>query len=268
MTPRGWRPPGQSGYDKTYEHLGPGASALRAHSSSEGPPVHWPTSAMADLAGPLWPGTHLVVGPHGSGKTQLLLQTAVHNALMGSTTVIEVPDTPPREASLRVAAVLSGIPWADLAQRPPDESAQWLDRLQGAPIRVEALHEQEVAPLPSELIPSTSLWVVDRYSLDQPLSKLRAQALRREVIVLWAGGSRQPDKPPDPADPLGCAKAYGATDAVLRCCDSVWVIVPELMAKDTQSGVNGSFRLVLAKSRRRLGGYVKHQFTGARFEDQ
>lgn len=257
MTPPGWRPPPEVG--AVYRDLADGASSPRTGPASMSEPSPSPrgvplaTPGLTALGGPLWPGVHLVSGPHGSGKTQLGLQTVVQAALLGKRVRAHLPETGREEAALRVAACLSGVPWGVLASTGEQASGH-LDRMVGAPFTLDAL-DRESPALDSVLSPGLELLLVDPAPAAFELRALRRRALLEHVTVL-ATCAPTLTAVSSAASPIEHARAYGATDAAVALADSVWVIVPDPM------------RIGLAKSRRATPGWAEVRFEGARFEDE
>ena len=273
MTPPGWRTPpsARATSDTTYSHLGqhrPAESpasddSIIASRSGEG--LSLPTPKMTAYSGPLWPGLHIVVGAHGSGKTQFLLQMAIQNALLGQVTHVELPEVAPSEASLRIASILSNTPWGKLADKPSDENIRHFDTLEGAPITLQALRNPSEAAL--EIIPpSAKLVIIDPSPSESKLSELRFQAIQNQTVVLVAGRSCQPQTGQTLSSGLEWAKAFGASDATIALSDSLWCLVPEYPS----SAIDGRvpLQVMLAKSRRAQPQSLPVVFNGARFMDE
>lgn len=267
MPPPGWRVPGTTVNVSpdgvpVYSPQRPAAPRLQTNPGTQGDP-RLATPQMNVVGGNLWPGLHLIAGPHGVGKTQLLLQTAVQNALLGIKTQVDLPHTAPREASLRVASTMANIPWSGLAEQHHDEIARWLDRLQGAPLSLNALHRPEAEP--SEILSrGTILYAFDHSRGPDRLDELRHQALQSDAIILWVCASQQPQTPPDIRAPLACARACGVSDELLGLCDSAWVLMP---VRPPTLHTPGEVNVALAKSRCRPSGSLRSTFNGALFED-
>ena len=248
MTPPGWRTPL--------------VDAPRADEPAQGPAevsAPLPTRGLSALTGPLWPGLHLVVGSYGSGRTQFVLQTAIDAALLGIRSRAFLPDLSRREAALRIAAAVSGLPWAELARSPDHEVEAHLDRVGGAPFSVDALSEGSLAA-PAELSSWPSLLVSDARSTGSALVELRQKALLCGAVAVAVGRSghhRPTDSDKTPTQHLA---ALSVAPDDIEASDSVWVLLPSPEQP-------GHLRVGLAKSTRAVPGWASVSFRGARFED-
>lgn len=241
MSRPGWRPPEAQDRASSRPPLG----------------LPLPTANAVSLGGGLWPGLHLLYGAHGSGKTQFIVQTAVHAALQGISARVHLPEVEPKEAALRVAAILTGTPWSALAQDEPDDQDRAFASLEGAPFLLDALGGPETSPL--DLVDEGSrILALDPMPAEPDLKALRKKAVLAGVSVLAAAPSQRADGS-EPAHPIDWAGGFGATDEALRVADSVWVLAPSLEGSGT--------RLGLAKSRRARSGVVHVLFDGAKFVD-
>lgn len=213
-----------------------------------------PTRSLLALGAELAPGLHLVAGDHGSGKTQLLVQTAVEAAASNVSTQLFLPDTAKPEAARRVAAVLSGQPWSALEET---DATEHLDRLSGAPFALEAA-QADLRVDGLELAPG-SLTVLDLFApppIPEVLRRLRHTALETGVVLLASWPSR---RGPSGKGPVAAAISAGLDEAALSIADSVWVIEPGSPPQST---------VVCAKARWGASGKANLQFRGARFEDE
>lgn len=219
-------------------------------------PVPLPTRGLEKLLASVGPGLHLIVGPHGSGKTQLAVQWGVQSALLGVSTRLCFSQTPQVELALRIAAHLSKTPWGELLSRGADEGARHLDRLGSAPLTVDPL---ESDPTPEQALDGANRLVIsDPAPGPETLASLRRQAVLQSTtwVVVCPGAGAEPAPG---ASPLQLARAHGADDATLALADTVWVLAPQPAPKTV---------VHLAKSRGSRPSSAHLSFDGARFEDE
>ena len=74
-------------------------------------PLPWPGLASL-LGGGLWPGSHVLVGAPGSGKSQLAVQVAVTGARAGHAVVYVALELGGHEVAMRAAGEISGGAWS------------------------------------------------------------------------------------------------------------------------------------------------------------
>lgn len=244
MTPPGWRSPAAEP-PLTY------SSSARPPSSSTA--VIAPAVAGARRLCPrLHPGLHLVAGFHGAGKTSFIVQVAVEAALSGASTRLVLPDTPRREAALRVAATLAGQSWTALDAQPPEKAEAALARLEGSRFGMLAFEDLSADSDDSGWgAEPGGLLVLDR-PLAAPEALLRV-ALETNLVVLVGLPSRT--QAPVLPTPLGRAVAAGADDALLARAETAWLLAQRS---------DGALVLELAKHRRGPTGTVAvHHQDGA-----
>jgi len=95
--------------------LGIAARQLIARAEGKEKPVPLPLASMNEaMGGGLWPGTYVLVGNTGSGKTQLAMQAAMHAAREGVPVLYIGLEMNSLMFVSRVIGLLSGTPWSRL----------------------------------------------------------------------------------------------------------------------------------------------------------
>lgn len=154
-------PRGKAREDAAFTAKAPRAAALLRHSlvslearsRQEEKPVPLPWADVAGvLGGGLWSGLYILAGGTGSGKTQWVLQTALHAAQSGHPVLYIGLEMEPVQLGARLLSLASppppnpakgaGLRWSDLwqGQTRPESLAlaqATLPRLEGLPLYVE-----------------------------------------------------------------------------------------------------------------------------------
>lgn len=239
MPPPGWRKPEGADAVSTYGRRDgrPAAETTSDTGPATRRAVPAPVGARS-LVAHLDPGLHVLAGPHGAGKTTFALHAAVEAALLGLRTRVLLPETPRREAALRVAAAMEGRRWPELEAADPSAAESALGRLAGAPLEVSALEDGPSADPWGQGSPE--LVVVDPARALEPLWP---EVHGRHAVVLATlpsvGFGPEPELPPE----------------WVQRADAVWWL--------TSSADGPTLRLL--KNRRGEAGSRRLSFDGGRF---
>lgn len=260
------------------EALERGVELLQRRAAGREPPVPvpWPTLG-ALLRGGLWPGLHLLTGPAGSGKTQLLLQLGLVCAELVPTLVVSAR-LGEAEATARLAGLLSGRPWGEIAagRTPVDEA---LLRASRCPRFVRADLARALETPAGDDPPAVILFE----AADASPSELQAalQALETPGLALVAclparGPAALAPSAPRILEKTGAEHALAwiaPPEPWVDAADGVWVLAPSPRPggpTPPRGGISAwrSIPLAVAKLRSGAPGWIYLRFDGTSFAEE